>query len=741
MSDENDFITLESKQDKTAVLGWLTEDIFTSPFPRTNKDTARAWRENLWLQFRGKKIPKKHFERFIQIIKRRFTISLIENGFPAGTISGTSFGAQASNFTLKLKNNVTVGAAASSVTLMDEFNALVSVSESQRTQFVEIRLKKKYDYKQLFFARRHFQSMFLRDIPGLIYETLPARKEDFMNDDWYPLFEEIFGELNNENSVMGLRIFFNPIVMYQYQITLAEIYDNLTIDRKSIAVAMSPQHLGIIDIYQVHDVPDEEIDESEIINDEQLYLYSEVFQHIRSINLNPFFAKKTSPVDVSWTTFLAAVKSEKYDEASERFILEIDQDVYKKKGVRPMYIAEFFTELGHDAEYDSEYVYIKLDMGGRKEEGEDEGDEEEDENEEGGNESAPKRKQKKERRKKIQEQKEKEREERKKLTPRKILNNALDEPNLFYKAVLPFLITNSEFGDLILLPGVDVSRSTTNSVKLIFKFFGIEAARGVIVTQLNMMLQDDHSVHFAHMTVLADYMTAGGIPTAMTRTGHGKNRNALSKAAYEESVQSVRAGAIYFEQSVPDVASAILTGRTPNIGTGTVTIVETEEYKKLKEAKREDIKTEDISEDNVLDDLKDFATKMGKNITGDAPKNATDIRDSDFDDLLSKPQEVKTSSKPPGKTSPEKTGPIKKAPPKVNIPTFDDVEESNIDTPDLGIPIPQETFGVKIDKKSVKPSPPVINQDNFENPESVKKTESETEKKIESVKRTVRKKI
>ena len=128
--------------------------------------------------------------------------------------------------------------------------------------------------------------------------------------------------------------------------------------------------------------------------------------------------------------------------------------------------------------------------------------------------------------------------------------------------------------------------------------FGIEAARATLYQQCHMVLSRDGSyVSVRHYQVMVDRMTFSGAITATTRHGIAKyeNKSPLARATFEQPVEVLlNAASGYKEDPLSGVSEQILMGITPNIGTATISVHRTEEYKTMvKEAAEEESDEED----------------------------------------------------------------------------------------------------------------------------------------------------
>ena len=121
------------------------------------------------------------------------------------------------------------------------------------------------------------------------------------------------------------------------------------------------------------------------------------------------------------------------------------------------------------------------------------------------------------------------------------------------------------------IPGVDFTRTYSNSCVEIFNVLGIEAARGAIMKELRGVIEFDGSyVNYRHLALLGDLMTHRGTLMAITR--HGINRadtGALMRCSFEETVEILmEAAAVGEKDDCHGIAENVMFGQLAPMGTG-----------------------------------------------------------------------------------------------------------------------------------------------------------------------------
>ncbi|MCI4346476.1 MAG: DNA-directed RNA polymerase subunit A'' [Thermoplasmata archaeon] len=134
----------------------------------------------------------------------------------------------------------------------------------------------------------------------------------------------------------------------------------------------------------------------------------------------------------------------------------------------------------------------------------------------------------------------------------------------------------SNLEEVLDIPGVDPSRTVTNSVFEIYKVFGVEAARAALVIEANRTLAEQGlTVDIRHLMLVSDVMTNEGDIRAIGRHGiSGKKTSVLARAAFEITAAHLLRAAITGEaDELRGVAENIIVGQPITLGTGAVNLV------------------------------------------------------------------------------------------------------------------------------------------------------------------------
>ena len=131
--------------------------------------------------------------------------------------------------------------------------------------------------------------------------------------------------------------------------------------------------------------------------------------------------------------------------------------------------------------------------------------------------------------------------------------------------------SGTALSEVLAIPGVDSTRTYTNSFLQTFEVMGIEAARSALLRELTAVLAFDGSyVNHRHLALLVDIMTARGYPIPTTRHGINKaDTGALMRSSFEETVEILlEAAAVGELDDCRGVSENIMLGQTAPMGTG-----------------------------------------------------------------------------------------------------------------------------------------------------------------------------
>jgi DNA-directed RNA polymerase subunit A' len=139
----------------------------------------------------------------------------------------------------------------------------------------------------------------------------------------------------------------------------------------------------------------------------------------------------------------------------------------------------------------------------------------------------------------------------------------------------------SNLAKVILVDGVDTTRTTTNNVYEIWQTLGIEAARTALVKEITNTLEEQGlEVDVRHIMLVADLMTSKGYLQQIGRHGiAGTKTSVLARAAFEITVPTIAKASLEGQiEMLKGVTENVIVGATVPVGTGMVDL-----YMKVKE--------------------------------------------------------------------------------------------------------------------------------------------------------------
>lgn len=125
--------------------------------------------------------------------------------------------------------------------------------------------------------------------------------------------------------------------------------------------------------------------------------------------------------------------------------------------------------------------------------------------------------------------------------------------------------------DIRNIAAINIEKTVISDVVRIYRYFGIEAARTAMITEINNLLDSaGNSVNYQHVSILADIMTNTGKLTSIDRFGINRlDTDPLSRASFEKTVEQLLTAAVFGEvDTMRSVSSRIMVGRAIKGGTG-----------------------------------------------------------------------------------------------------------------------------------------------------------------------------
>jgi DNA-directed RNA polymerase II subunit RPB1 len=144
----------------------------------------------------------------------------------------------------------------------------------------------------------------------------------------------------------------------------------------------------------------------------------------------------------------------------------------------------------------------------------------------------------------------------------------LNDDGFYKKKEFMFQTNGIDLYSIRYLRGIDLKRTSCNSVNEIFKTFGIEAARNCLLKEMRIVFNTP--IHYHHYSILTDNMCYTGHLVSMNRHGINKlETDPLGRASFENTIDQLRDAAIFNEvDQMRGVSSRIMTGQSIIGGTG-----------------------------------------------------------------------------------------------------------------------------------------------------------------------------
>jgi DNA-directed RNA polymerase II subunit RPB1 len=191
-----------------------------------------------------------------------------------------------------------------------------------------------------------------------------------------------------------------------------------------------------------------------------------------------------------------------------------------------------------------------------------------------------------------------------------------------------FMDTNgNNLLEILSHPNIDYTRTISNDVNEVLEIFGIEAARQVLLNELNEMLSSE-GVNYRHISLLVDTMTNKGALLSIDR--HGINRSDIgpfAKCSFEEtSDMLIKAGVFGEYDNINGVSANIMLGQIPPCGTGdTEILIDNEKLMNINDIYGDE-EYFDIDNDMCTDEALSFDFDMPMiSKGGSEPRQTTDI--------------------------------------------------------------------------------------------------------------------
>lgn len=137
----------------------------------------------------------------------------------------------------------------------------------------------------------------------------------------------------------------------------------------------------------------------------------------------------------------------------------------------------------------------------------------------------------------------------------------------------------TNLAEILSRPEVDQTRTMSDDLWEVYNVLGLEAARILLIEETIKILSFDGTyVNPRHITILADSMCKNAILTGANRDGISRDVGPVAKSMFEKAVDNLAEASAFGEyDNMKGVASSVMFGTLPRVGTGTVEIKNTEQ--------------------------------------------------------------------------------------------------------------------------------------------------------------------
>ncbi|MHA1230274.1 MAG: DNA-directed RNA polymerase subunit A' [Candidatus Helarchaeota archaeon] len=134
----------------------------------------------------------------------------------------------------------------------------------------------------------------------------------------------------------------------------------------------------------------------------------------------------------------------------------------------------------------------------------------------------------------------------------------------------------TNFKEVLLIDGVDHTRTTTNHLREIYEVLGIEACRNAIIKEAWSVLEEQGlDVDIRHIMLVADLMTNTGTLRQIGRHGiSGKKASALARASFEITIKHLLEASLRGDiDPLTGITENVIIGQIIPLGTGNIDLL------------------------------------------------------------------------------------------------------------------------------------------------------------------------
>lgn len=135
---------------------------------------------------------------------------------------------------------------------------------------------------------------------------------------------------------------------------------------------------------------------------------------------------------------------------------------------------------------------------------------------------------------------------------------------------------NGPFNSILTHPLVDFRYTVSTKIRDVYNVLGIEAARSLIVQEMNDIVRSSgSSIDPAHVELIADSMCSTGELLSISRYGmRQRETGVISQASFEQIIDTHTAAAVQARKDhIGGVSASVALGQPIQVGTGPVTLI------------------------------------------------------------------------------------------------------------------------------------------------------------------------
>lgn len=580
--------------------------IVFSPITTTNNNIVKNNRSLLARQLRAVKVADTPEARLKlkEVIATRLRRSWAEPGTTIGTVAATSIGEIITQLNLKLKTLVGTGSSQISNDRLGSISTLLNTPKEPTNRSSFIYFDPPVTFSEIHRRIKDFE----RILVGKLLSKVDVYNAGALDRSWYQNYINII-DPNQQippEQANALRFEFNLQVLYNYDITLSDIHAILAPLRA--VVFYSPNHLGIIDVYR----------SSSSIEDDSIFLRDVVMPDILKMPIGGI--PGISACYPSTIPLMSIIQTER-EVAPGQWLLTSNKEVQRGQPISIQMLIPHLVRNGFNVIDEVENNQLRISRSGTGE------------------------------------------------GPRVILQQEANNPDLYDLYNISYLETNgTNLSQILLIPGVDQRYTYSNHSVEMQSIFGIESAKDMFLSVLNVNLG---AIIPVHTQLLGDYMHYSGLPSPLSFSGLAGRKLGTDLMAFERTLDALMNAAHHnIPESVKSINVSNFIGLYGNFGTGMNKIVTPQDVQSRIDANNKIVSSGGIPYKERISSTAEEELEMISALGGEKLNILPDVPSSSiFTMPLFNPIQPKVPSITAPLTIESKNPPLNPVPITVNLPT------------------------------------------------------------------------